>query len=110
MHHVRVALYEITSGTIDEVTSQAERELLPIFRVHPGFVSFGLATVSDFKLLSLSVWETRDQADAMDTRAADWVLEALGNRVKLAESHVGHFVFLEVPLPISARSDTTTAP
>jgi hypothetical protein len=99
MHHVRIGVYSITSGTIDEVASRAKQELLPIFRAHPGFVSFGIAEVSDFKLLSLSVWQTHDQADAANTRPADWVLETLGNRVTLTDSHVGEFLFLEFALP-----------
>jgi hypothetical protein len=99
MEHVRIAIYDITSGSLEEVASRAEAELLPIFRAHPGFVSYGMARMNDFKILSLSVWESHDQAEEADRRAADWVLETLGDRVHLTDSQVGEFLFLDFALP-----------
>ena len=39
--------------------------MLPIFRTQPGFVRYGLALLDDGSVASVSVWETRDEAEAV---------------------------------------------
>ena len=73
MRSTRVALYDIRSGTFDEVVSKAEAGIVPLFQHSDGFVSYAVASIDKDAFVSLSTWETRAQADAATTKAAEWV-------------------------------------
>ena len=53
--------------------------MLPLFQQSDGFVSYGVAKIDDRAFMSLSTWETRAQADAATTKAADWVRPTPGS-------------------------------
>ncbi|HEX3223989.1 MAG TPA: antibiotic biosynthesis monooxygenase [Nocardioides sp.] len=89
MRSTRVALYDIKSGNFDEVLSKAEAGMVPLFRQSDGFVSYGVAQVDQDTFISLSTWETRAQADAASTKAADWVMANFKDTFTLRESYFG---------------------
>src|SRR6478735_7685141 len=64
MNCTRIALYDITSGSYDEVVDQAKAGMAPLFQHSPGFVSYGVAQIDKTAFVSLSTWKTREQADA----------------------------------------------
>ena len=87
MRCTRVALYDIKTGTFDEVVSQAKSGMA-LFEHSNGFVSYGIAQI-DKTAFSLSTWETRAQADAATAKAADWVKANSRDRFALRENYVG---------------------
>jgi len=89
MNHLRLALYDITSGTAEEAAEVAKKGLLPIFKKQPGFVRYEVGKLDNGGIVSFSVWETGDEAQAAVDTAASWVAENLATRVSLRESHVG---------------------
>jgi hypothetical protein len=89
MRSTRVALYDIKSGTFDEVVSQAKAGMVPLFQHSDGFVSYGVAQIDKAAFVSLSTWETRAQADAATAKAADWVKANGRDHFALRESYVG---------------------
>jgi heme-degrading monooxygenase HmoA len=89
MRCTRVAFYDIKTGTFDEVVSQAESGMVPLFKDSTGFVSFGVAQIDKAAFVSLSTWETREQADAATAKAADWVKANSRDRFALRENYVG---------------------
>jgi hypothetical protein len=89
MRSTRVALYDIKSGTFDEVVSKAKAGMVPLFQHSDGFVSYGVARIDKDVFISLSTWETRAQADAATVKAADWVETNGKDRFTLRESYVG---------------------
>jgi len=89
MNHLRLALYDITSGTAEEAAEVAKKGLLPIFKKQPGFVRYEVGKLDSGGVVSFSVWETADEAQAAVDTAASWVAENLATRVSLRESHVG---------------------
>jgi hypothetical protein len=89
MRSTRVALYDIKSGTFDDIARDAETGMVPLFRHSNGFVSYGVAQVAPTTFVSLSTWESRDQADAASSKAADWVKANSRDRFALRESYVG---------------------
>ena len=93
MEHVRVAVYGITAGDFEEVAKKAEQGMLPTFQRQPGFVSYGLAQTSDTSFVSLSVWRSREQADAAVALAQDWVRDNIADLAKLETNYVGDFTF-----------------
>jgi heme-degrading monooxygenase HmoA len=95
MQHLRMATYEITKGTFQEVADSARTGMLRRFQEQPGFIRYGVADLGDKKCLSISLWETRDQAQAATPVAASWVKENLADRIELKTSSVGDLAFFQ---------------
>lgn len=95
MKHVRVATYEIKKGSFQEIADVAQTGMLRTFQEQPGFIRYGLADLGDKTCLSLSLWETRKDADSSVPVAANWVREHISDRVELRTNHVGDLAFYE---------------
>ncbi|MGZ4599686.1 MAG: antibiotic biosynthesis monooxygenase [Oryzihumus sp.] len=89
MRCTRIALYDIKSGTFDEIAAQARTGMAPLFQKSDGFVSYGVAQVDKEAFVSLSTWETHAQADAAAAKAADWVKANSRDRFALRKNYVG---------------------
>jgi len=102
MKHVRIATYEITSGNFAEVSDKAKEGMLPKFQEQAGFIRYGVAEVDNKTCLSISLWETREQAEKSTPMAAEWVRENLKDRLVLKTSYVGNLAFFEgVKTPVA---------
>ena len=95
MTHVRVATYEIKQGSFQETADLAQQGMLRSFQDQPGFIWYGLADLGDKTCLSLSMWETRKEADAAFPVANTWVRENLADRVELRSNVIGDLAFYE---------------
>jgi hypothetical protein len=95
MKHLRVATYTINKGTFREIADLAQESMLPTFKEQPGFIRYGVADIGDKSCMSISLWETHEQAEASVPVAATWVKQNLGDRVELRSSHVGDLAFYE---------------
>jgi heme-degrading monooxygenase HmoA len=95
MSHVRVAVYDLTSGTAKEAADLAQEGMLGVFRGQPGFQAYGLAETQEGKMVSVSLWESAEQAQQANELAASWVKENLADRVRLESGQVGDFLFYE---------------
>jgi hypothetical protein len=95
MEHLGVTTYGIKEGSFSEIAEQSKKGMLPIFKKEPGFIRYGVADIGDKSVMSITLWETRDQAEASVPVAATWVKENLGDRVELRSSRVGDLAFLE---------------
>jgi heme-degrading monooxygenase HmoA len=91
--YARVAVYRIKSGTAEDIARKADAEggMLKIFRAHVGFDSYELVGAGG-TLISISRWESAEQADAATLAARSWVAEHLGASVQLQANHVGELV------------------
>jgi heme-degrading monooxygenase HmoA len=89
MRCTRIALYDIKSGTFDEVVSKAKAGMVPLFQQSDGFVSYGVAKIEKDAFVSLSTWETQAQAHTATAKAADWVKNNGQDHFALRESYVG---------------------
>jgi heme-degrading monooxygenase HmoA len=89
MRCTRVALYDIKTGTFDEVVGQAKSGMVPLFKESQGFVSYGVAQVEENAFVSISTWETRAQADTAAAKAAEWVKANSRDRFTLRTNYVG---------------------
>ncbi|HET9250084.1 MAG TPA: antibiotic biosynthesis monooxygenase [Actinomycetota bacterium] len=95
MTHVRIATYEIKKGSFRELADVAQDGMLREFRNQPGFVRYGLADSGNETCVSLSMWETRKDADAASRISESWVREHLADRVELKTIQVGDLAFYE---------------
>jgi hypothetical protein len=95
MQSLRIATYAINKGTFQELAETARTGMLPKFQKQPGFVRYGLADLGDKTCVSITVWETREQADAATPVAATWVGENLADRIELRTNTVGDLAFFK---------------
>jgi heme-degrading monooxygenase HmoA len=95
MSHVRIGIYTLTSGTAQEVADLAREGMLSVFRAQPGFGAYGLAQTQEGKFVSVSLWESAEQAQQANELAASWVGENLAGKVRLEDTQVGDFIFYE---------------
>lgn len=103
---MRIATYDITNATFDEIVDAAESGILETFRTQPGFVRYGVVDIGDSKCISISLWETSQQADDADSVAAVWVMDNLADRLRLKSTVIGDLAFFKghAPVPVAAIS------
>jgi hypothetical protein len=89
MRYTRISTYDLTKGTFDELTGMVEKGILPTFEREQGFVNYGLVDIGDHKVVSISIWDTREAAEKSALIAASWVKENISDRVRLMTGSVG---------------------
>jgi heme-degrading monooxygenase HmoA len=89
MRHFRVALFDLTSGSADEVIEIARAGFVPILEEQPGFVRYEVGVLDNGGIVSFSIWETAEEAQRAVDLADEWVRENVANRVRLREEHTG---------------------
>lgn len=102
--HARLATYRF-SGDPHELAARAEQGILPIFQAQPGFRAYSVAT-GDGEILSMSVWESRADAEAGNTAAAQWVAENMGSEIELTGVRYAEVLF-STALGVSATAGAT---
>jgi hypothetical protein len=104
MSHVRIGVYTVTAGTAEEVGDMAREGMLSVFRGQPGFQAYGLAETGEGKVVSVSLWDSGEQAEQANELAASWVRDNIADRVRLESTQIGDFLFYEAASSASARS------
>jgi len=95
INHIRMGIYKITQGSYEEFVDQARQRMAPFHRDSPGFVFFSLTDLGDGRFVSASIWETREQAEAAASMAAEWIRSAnLADSVALEEDLIGEMTTL----------------
>jgi hypothetical protein len=90
-------------GDPQELARKAEDGMLPMFESEPGFKGYSI-TASQGEILSFSIWETAEQAEAANAISRDWVADNLEpGQIELIETRVGE-VLLSTALGVAARS------
>jgi heme-degrading monooxygenase HmoA len=89
MRYARIATYNMVTGTFPELTTMAERGVLPLFAKQPGFVDYGLIDAGANKVISISIWESHEAAREAGNVAAAWVRDSMADRLHLVDSYVG---------------------
>ena len=89
MRYTRLSTYDMVKGTFPELTSIAEKGILPLFTKEPGFVDYGLVDAGHNKVVAISIWETRDAAQNSVNTAANWIRDNVADRVRLTNTYVG---------------------
>jgi heme-degrading monooxygenase HmoA len=73
MRHFRVALFDVTSGSADDVLETVRAGFVPIFEKQPGFVRYEMTTT----VIVFSIWETAAEAQR---QYGGWVRAGRGQR------------------------------
>jgi len=89
MRYTRISTYDLIKGDFNELTGMAETGILPMFVKEPGFIDYGLVDAGNHKVVALSIWETREEAQNSAGVAATWVKENVADRVRLLTTSIG---------------------
>jgi heme-degrading monooxygenase HmoA len=93
-NHVRMGIYSITQGTYKQLLEQARDGLAPILRDSPGFIFYSVSDTGDGRLVSVSTWESREQAESAAAKSAEWVSENMAGSISLQENLIGEMTTL----------------
>jgi hypothetical protein len=89
MRYTRISTYDVIKGDFAELTGLVEKGVLPMFANEPGFVDYGLVDGGNHKVVALSIWETREQAQKSASVAATWIKDNIGDRTRLLTTTIG---------------------
>ena len=97
MNHLRIATYDVTHGTSKDICDVvcAAGGMREIFAAQAGFQAYSVIEVDPVTVISISVWETHEEAEAAVRAAAEWVAANLDNRVHRTSNQVGDAMFWE---------------
>jgi hypothetical protein len=97
MAYARVGLYTVKSGTLDDILTRAEAELVPQTRQQPGFLRYFTVRTGEDSLVSVTVWQTEGQAERAAERLFGWVHTEMGPSLVNVENHVGELIISSIP-------------
>jgi heme-degrading monooxygenase HmoA len=101
--YARMATYSF-SGDAHDLASRAEHGILPIFKGLNGFNAYAVAA-GDGQIFSLSVWDTRADAEAGSAAAAAWVADNM-TEIALIEARHAELMF-STALGVSTAAGAT---
>ena len=93
MQHVRVATYKVTKGTAEEAAQLAEEGMLPIFKSHDGFIGYSVLKIGEGEVMSVSVWNSHQDAEEATDLAKDFVAEHMEGRIAIEWQGVADAIF-----------------
>ena len=70
--YLAIRRLKVQPGLLDEAVRLVENEMLPILSSMPGFVEYEVVQIGENEGLTISVFETQEQAEESNTRAAEW--------------------------------------
>lgn len=100
----RMATYRF-SGDANDLARRAEEGILPILKSQPGFKAYSVA-IGDGEVLSLSVWDTRADAEAGSEVVASWVAENMAGEIDLIDVRYAEIMF-STTLGVSTLASAT---
>jgi heme-degrading monooxygenase HmoA len=77
----RIGFYTAKPGTLDAVIARARTELVPMMQAEPGFRRYTVVRTGPAAIVSLSGWDSKEQAQSAATNLSAWVREAMGQSV-----------------------------
>jgi heme-degrading monooxygenase HmoA len=76
---VSIRTYRVGKGSIDELMHRVDRDMAEAFAQEPGFISYQVARTGDRTVASVTTFREREQAEASNDLAAQWVAEELAD-------------------------------
>jgi heme-degrading monooxygenase HmoA len=86
--YARIGFYTAKPGTLDAVLDRGRKELVPMMQAEPGFRRYTVVRTGPAAIVSLSGWDTKEQAGAAATNLSAWVREVMGASVLSMANHI----------------------
>jgi hypothetical protein len=99
-----IRTYRIQRGSVEEVMHRVDRDLADAFAREPGFVSYEVVMTGERTLASITTFHERDQAEASNQLAAEWVAD------ELADFEVERMGIVSGPVMVSRACSDALAP
>jgi quinol monooxygenase YgiN len=77
--YVSIRTYRVGRGSIEDLTHRVDRDLAEAFAQEPGFIAYQVARTGDSTLAAITVFRQREQAEASNELAAEWVADELAD-------------------------------
>jgi heme-degrading monooxygenase HmoA len=97
MTYARIGMYTAKPGTLDDILKKAEAELVPMTRQQPGFRRYFTVRTGEDSLVSVTAWETKEQAEQAAEQLSSWVRTEMGPAVLKVENQVGEVQITRFP-------------
>jgi quinol monooxygenase YgiN len=97
MAYARIGMYTFKPSTLNASLKKAEAELVPQTRQQPGFRRYFTVRTGGDSLISITVWDGKEQAEQAAERLSAWVRTEMGPSLIAVENHVGELVISSVP-------------
>jgi hypothetical protein len=99
-----MATYKL-NGDAQDLARRAEEGILPILQAAQGFAAYTVSS-GDGEILSLSAWDTREDAEAGSAAVAAWVSENMTDELELVGVRYAEILF-STTLGISTKAAAT---
>jgi heme-degrading monooxygenase HmoA len=110
MQYTQVTTITTKPGQMAEFLRRAETELLPLHRSSPGFVAFTATKTGEATAITLSIWQTREQAQESVKTSNRWMNSGgAGVLVDGLHNYVGELPFLAFSSDLGVYSSPTLA-
>ena len=94
MPFVRVGVHRFKPGTLDGVIEKATSNLTPLHAGQPGFHVYEIVRTGADTAVSISKWDTREQAEDAVKRTERWRKEnGVADELVHLDDHVGELVY-----------------
>ena len=79
-----IRYYQADPPSIDEVVRRVQEDFVPLIRDMQGFVSYFILVPSEREedIVSVSVFEDQQSAEESNSKAAEWVVQNLGELLR----------------------------
>ena len=74
-----IRTYRVPGGAIDELMHRVDRDLADSFAAEPGFLGYEVAQTGEHTVAAITTFRTREQAEASNELAAEWVADELAD-------------------------------
>jgi heme-degrading monooxygenase HmoA len=119
MQYTQVTTITTKPTQMAEFLRRAEAEILPLHRAMPGFVAFTVTKTGEATAITLSIWQTREQAEESVKTSNRWMDKVTSNRwmnsggagvlVDGLHNYVGELPFLAFSSDLGVYSSPTLA-
>jgi quinol monooxygenase YgiN len=76
---VTMRTYRVRSGSVDALMHRVDRDLAEALVQEPGFIAYQVAQTGPRTVASITTFHGREQAEASNELAAEWVADALAD-------------------------------
>jgi hypothetical protein len=77
--YLSIRTYRMAEGSIDEALHRVDRDLADVFAREEGFVAYQVAQTGERTVAAVAVFREREQAEASNELAAEWVADELAD-------------------------------
>ena len=74
-----IRTYRFGSGSMDELMHRVDRDFADALSQEPGFAGYQVVATGSNTIMSISVFDTREEAERSNGLAAQWVAEDLAD-------------------------------